>query len=287
MRPLTGVSGGPVLVTLAAALLWGLLWWPLRSLAGGPGDPVASMIVVYLFGAGAASVVVAALAWCGTAGLKAGGAALLISGLLFGGVLATWNLVLLWVEVARVTLLFYRSPVWAVIVAFLVGRRRPDRRRWAALARGGLRLGTGDAIGFASGVLFAVTLTATRHLPGRIAVIAQTALAVLVAALVTLVTRGGSALAAAPPSASWMVGATAFALLILIPSVMMTLHGGNQFESEKVTLLLLLEVPVAMLLAALIACEAVAPFDLAAGALVIAAAAIEAWPPAARSAVDK
>ena len=55
MRPLTGGSGGAVLVTLAAALL--------------------------------------------------------VSGLLFGGVLATWNLALLWGEVARVTLLFYLSPV--------------------------------------------------------------------------------------------------------------------------------------------------------------------------------
>ena len=76
-----------------------------------------------------------------------------------------------------------------------------------------------------------------------------------------------------------MVGAVAFALLILIPGVMMILHGGNRLESEKVTLLLLLEVPVAMLSAALIAGETVAPFDLAAGALIIAAAAIEAGRP--------
>ena len=303
MRPLTGGSGGAVLVTLAAALLWGLWWWPLRALAGGPAGPVASMTVIYLVGAGAALVVVAAQAWRGTAGLRAGGAAWLVSGLLFGGVLATWNLALLWGEVARVTLLFYLSPVWAVILAFVVGGRCPDRRRWAALALGlggagllfgpaalaggGLRLGAGDAMGLTSGVLFAVTLTAARHLPGRIAAVAQTALAVLVAALVTLVTGGATALAAAPPSASWMVGAAAFALLILIPGVMMILHGGNRLESEKVTLLLLLEVPVAMLSAALIAGETVAPFDLAAGALIIAAAAIEAWPTAARSAADK
>lgn len=177
---------------------------------------MASMTVIYLVGAGAASVVVAVQAWRGTAGLRGGGAALPVSGL-----------------------------------------------------------------------LFAVTLTAARHLPGRIAAIAQTALAVLVAALVTLVTGGATALAATPPNASWMVGAAAFALLILIPGVMMILHGGNRLESEKVTLLLLLEVPVAMLSAALIAGETMAPFDLAAGALIIAAATIEAWPTAARSATDK
>ena len=95
MRPLTGGSGGAVLVTLAAALLQGLWWWPLRALAGGPAGPVASMTVIYLVGAGAASVVVVAQAWRGNAGLRAGGTALLVSGLMFGGVLATWNLALL------------------------------------------------------------------------------------------------------------------------------------------------------------------------------------------------
>ena len=63
----------------------------------------------------------------------------------------------------------------------------------AALAGGGLRLGAGDA-GLASGVLFAVTLTAARHLQGERG--AQTALAV-VAALVTLVTGGATALRSA------------------------------------------------------------------------------------------
>ena len=162
-----------------------------------------------------------------------------------------------------------------------------SRLRAVGLRRGGLRLGADDAMGLISGVLFAVTLTAACHLQGRIAAVAQTALAVLVAALVTLVTGGTMALVAAPPSASWMVGAAAFALLILIPGVMMILHGGNRLQSEKVTLSLLLEVPVTMLSAALIVGEAVAPFDLAAGALIIAAAAIEAWPTAARSAVTK
>ena len=53
------------------------------------------MTVIYLVGAGAASVVVVARAWRGNAGLQAGGTALLVSGLMFGGVLATWNLALL------------------------------------------------------------------------------------------------------------------------------------------------------------------------------------------------
>lgn len=143
---------------------------------------MASMTVIYLVGAGAASVAVVAQACRGNAGLRAGGTALLISGLMFDGVLATWNLALLWGEVARVTLLFYLSPVWAVILALVVGRRRLDRRWWAALALGlggaglllgpaalaggGLRLGAGNAMGLISGVLFAVTLTAARHLQG-------------------------------------------------------------------------------------------------------------------------
>ena len=196
-------------MTLAAALLWGLWWWPLRALTGATANPLASITVIYLLGAGALGAVVVGQVWRGTAGLRAGGAVLVVSGVLFGGVLATWNLALLWGEVARVTLLFYLSPVWAVILAFVVGGRRPDRRRGTALllglggagllfgpdalAGGGLRLGVGDAMGLTSGVLFAVTLTAARHLPGRISAVAQTALAVLVAALVTLVTGGATA----------------------------------------------------------------------------------------------
>lgn len=284
-----------VTATLGAAVLWGLWWWPLRWLAGyGFGD-FGATVAIYVAGA---LTLLPLVPWR-TAPFRRGGAAMLFSAVVFGFALAAWNLALLWGLVARVTLLFYLAPVWAVLLSYLVLGNRPDVVRLAAavLGVGGAILllasgtdsaasdpvfGRGDAMGLLAGVLFAVSITGARKLPGTIEGRTQTLTALVVALLVSaafgaealpdISTLSGSAFAVAG-----LVGA-----LVLVPGTMMMLHGGNHLDPGRVTLLLLLEVPVAGLSAAALAGEIIGPRELAAGAMILTAAVLEARPRRAR-----
>jgi len=223
---------------------------------------------------------------------------MLFSAVVFGFALAAWNLALLWGLVARVTLLFYLSPVWAVLLSYLVLGNRPDRARLLAallgiggallLLGGGflggesgdadLVLGRGDAMGLLSGLLFAISITGARKLPGEIEGRSQTLMAMFVA-LVVSAAFGADALhtIGAP---GWSVVGAAFLVgaLVMVPGTIMMLHGGNNLDPGRVTLLLLLEVPVAIVSAAILADEAIGPRELAAGTMILVAAFLEARP---------
>ena len=283
-----------VAATLGAAVFWGLWWWPLRWLANNGFGDFGATVAIYSAGI---LTLVPLVAWH-TAPFRRGGPAILFSAVVFGFALAAWNLALLWGLVARVTLLFYLSPIWAVLLSYLVLGNKPDRVRLLAvllgiagavlLLGGGVTgdmgegadpvFGRGDAMGLLSGVLFAVSITGARKLPGEIDGRAQT-LAALFVALIVSAAFGADALNAIS-APSWPVfGVTLLVgALVLVPGTMMMLHGGNTLDPGRVTLLLLLEVPVAIVSAAILAGEAVGPRELTAAAMILIAAFLEARP---------
>ncbi len=286
-----------VAATLGAAVLWGLWWWPLRWLSvNGFGDFGATVIV---YAAGILTLL-PLVPWR-TAPFRRGGAAILFSAIVFGFALAAWNLALLWGLVARVTLLFYLSPIWAVFLSYLVLGNRPGRVRILAglfgiagailLLGGGFIedpaggdnrvFGRGDAMGLLAGLLFAVSITGARKLPGEIDGRAQTLTALFVALVVSAAFGAETLDTLATPTftaygVAFLVGA-----FILVPGTIMMLHGGNNLDPGQVALLLLLEVPVAIVSAAILAGEAVGPRELAAGAMILTAAFLEARPTSA------
>ena len=133
-------------------------------------------------------------------------------------------------------------------------------------------------MGLLSGLLFAISITGARKLPGEIDGRAQTLTALFVA-LVVSAAFGADALGGIGIPAISAVGvALAVGAFILVPGTVMMLHGGNRLDPGRVTLLLLLEVPVAIVSAAILAGEAVGPRELVAGAMILAAAFLEAWP---------
>ena len=121
-----------VAATLGAAVLWGLWWWPLRWLAANGFGDFGATVAIYVAGILALSILVP---WR-TAPFRRGGAALLFSAVIFGFALAAWNLALLWGLIARVTLLFYLSPIWAVLLSYLVLGNKPGRVRILAAVLG-------------------------------------------------------------------------------------------------------------------------------------------------------
>ncbi len=284
-----------VAATLGAAVLWGLWWWPLRWLAANGFGDFGATVAVYAAGI---LGLLPFVPWR-TAPLRRGGAAMLFSAVVFGFALAAWNLAVLWGLIARVTLLFYLSPVWAVLLSYLVLGNRPGRVRLLAafLGIGGALLllgsgfvgnageesnvafGRGDAMGLLSGLLFAASITGAQKLPGSIEGRAQTLVA-LVVALAVSAAFGADTLSAmsAPAPAAYGV-ALLVGVFVLVPGTVMMLHGGNTLDPGRVTLLLLLEVPVAIASAAIVAGETVGLRELAAGAMILTAAFLETRPP--------
>jgi drug/metabolite transporter (DMT)-like permease len=284
MTPPARAARLPAAAVALSAALWGLWWLPLRALADAGLTGAAVNAALY----GIASAALLPWFWQRRRRLAAGGLLLLGAGGLFGAALVAWNLALILGEVVRVTLLFYLAPVWATLLALAVLGERIGWLRVVSVAlglvgavvllglAGGLPLprSTGDWLGLAAGVLFALSVTLVRK-GEAIAGLEQTLVAVAAAALLSL------ALLSVVPHQGRTVDAivlawTALAALAwLLPVTWLLLWGARFLEPGRVSLLLLLEVAVAAISAALLAGE---PFGLreASGCiLILAAGALE------------
>jgi drug/metabolite transporter (DMT)-like permease len=279
---MSSVARAPWLPAAAVALsasLWGLWWLPLRALADAGLTGPALNAALY----GIASVVLLPSYWRRRARLAAGGSLLLGAGGLFGAALVSWNLALILGEVVRVTLLFYLAPVWATLLAVALLREPVGRLRVVSVLLGlagaavllgfahGLPLprSPGDWLGLAAGVLFALSVTLVRKgeaTSGLELTMVSFAAAALLSLLLLLVTPQPSG-----PIALSVLAFAALAALALLPCTWLLLWGARFLEPGRVSLLLLLEVAVAAISAALLAGE---PFGLreAAGCLLILAA---------------
>jgi len=272
-------------VALSAGF-WGLWWLPLRALAEAGLSGAAVNAALY----GITSVVLLPWFWRRRRRLAAGGLLLLGAGGLFGAALVSWNLALILGEVVRVTLLFYLAPVWATLLALAVLREPVGGLRVVSVVlglagaavllgfAGGLPLPRfrGDWLGLAAGVLFALSVTLVRK-GEAIEGFEQTLVAFGSAALLSfalLLVLPAEARAVGPAVLAW---AALAALAWLLPVTWLLLWGARFLEPGRVSLLLLFEVAVAAVSAALLAGE---PFGLreAAGCLLIlAAGALEGW----------
>ena len=270
-------------VALSAGL-WGLWWLPLRALAAaGLGGPAVNLALY-----GIASLALVPWFWRRRRRLAAGGRLLLGAGGLFGVALVAWNLALIQGEVVRVTLLFYLAPIWATLLAVVLLGERVGRARVVSVALGLagavvlLGLGTGlplprslgDWLGLAAGLVFALSVTLVRK-GEAIAGLEQTMVAFATAALLSLALLLLTPLPPAPIGPAVLAWAALAALVWLLPTTWLLLWGARFLEPGRVALLLLVEVAVAALSAALLADE---PFGLreALGCiLILAAGALE------------
>jgi drug/metabolite transporter (DMT)-like permease len=253
-------------VALSAAL-WGLWWLPLRALADAGLTGAAVNAALY----GSACVVLLPWFWRRRRRLAAGGGLLLGAGGLFGAALVSWNLALILGEVVRVTLLFYLAPVWATLLALTVLGEPVGRLRLISVALGlagaavllgsaGLPLprAVGDWLGLAAGLLFALSVTLVRR-GEAIEGLDQTLVSFATAALLSLLLLTVTPLPTAPIEAVVLAWAALAALTGLLPVTWLLLWGARFLDPGRVSLLLLLEVAVAALSAALLAGE---PFGL-------------------------
>jgi drug/metabolite transporter (DMT)-like permease len=272
-------------VALSAAL-WGLWWLPLRALATTGLSAPALNAALY----GAMSLALLPWLWRRRRRLAAGGLLLLGAGGLFGAALVSWNLALILGEVVRVTLLFYLAPIWATLLAVALLGERVGMLRLISVLLGlagalvllgfgaGLPLPrtAGDWLGLAAGLLFALSMTLVRK-GQSIEGLEQTVVSCAAATLLSLLLM---AVLPAPGSGSIGPGVLAFVALAaiawLLPCTWLLLWGARFLEPGRVALLLLLEVAVAAVSAALLAGEPFGVREAAGCLLILAAGAIEA-----------
>ena len=201
----------------------------------------------------------------------------------------TWFAALDRTPVARATLLACTTPLWAVLGAFGLGRRRPSGRDLAALAVAGAGLwlvthtGTtaptratllGDTFGLSAGLLFAAYLLLMEGLHIQVSSQRQVTVAYAVAAgllWAALLARGGATVSYSAPVWKALLGMTLgpqiFGHTLLNASL-------RHFSSSTIGFAVLLEPVIAALLAWLLLGQRLAPAQIGGGVLVLAALAL-------------
>lgn len=119
----------PVFSLLLAATLWGLFWYPLRVLD----DAGFSGLWTTLIGYGAALLCALPWVWRHWRELKANLAVAVLLGLASGWCNMAFILAMIDGTVVRVLLLFYLSPLWAVILGYFLLGERPSRTAFTVL----------------------------------------------------------------------------------------------------------------------------------------------------------
>lgn len=284
--PLAGMA------VVAVGALWGLYWLPLRRLdAVAAAGPWATLAVVAL-----GCALLAPFAWRGRARLRGAGRHALASLALGGAAFVLYSNGLLYGQVAVVILLFYLTPIWSTLIARFWLGWTVSWWRYAAIgcglvgiglvlrgSHGGLPLphALGDWLGLASGLLWSVAATGIRvHSRTRPAETNFVFCAGGAAMALVLVL----ALAGAPPRVAPAAWGAALGWTLLIgglwwaASLTAFMWATQRLEPARVGILLMSEVLVGAVSAALLAAEPFGPLLAAGAVLVIAAGVLETVP---------
>ena len=272
----------PSLALLAAATLWGLIWYPYRLLDEGGLPGTLATLLSYAF----ALVLILPFAARhlrpprGQAGLLAAVA------LASGWANLAYVLAVIHGEVMRVMLLFYLAPLWTVPFARLILGERANLYGWLVIAlsltgaavmlydaESGLPLpgNAAEWLGLSSGIGFAlanVLVRRTRHLP-----IATRTLWVCAGVLAVSLLP---ALYGADAAASSVSAARHWALIALVGAAVLAAtltvqYGLAHTSANRAIVILLFELVVAALASWWLAGEALGPREWLGGGMIVAA----------------
>ena len=279
------------LLVIATGIFWGLYWVPVRRIAelGVPGAW------------GTLGICAAATLLLGPFALRGGhrlarSTPLALGSIALGGfAFALYSAGLVYGRVAIVILLFFLTPVWSTLIGrYLMGWPMPRLRVVAIVvglaglalvlgAEGGVPMPSslGDWLGLASGFLWSVATTGMRTQvetgPGETAFVfalgAFLGTAVLAPALAPW--PGLPPAEAWLPALGWTLAAGGLWWGLSLAGLM---WATTRLEPARVGILLMSEVLVGVVSAALFAGERLGRLEIAGGALVVLAAALEVWP---------
>lgn len=280
-------------VVVAVGALWGLYWAPLRQLeAVVPAGPWLTLVVLLL-----ACLLLAPAAWAGRHRIRLEPRRAIASVALGGASFSLYSNGLLYGQVAVVILLFYLTPIWSTLIARFWLGWAVSWWRYAAIgcglagimlvlsgSHGGVPLphDSGDWMGLASGLLWAIASTGIRvHSRTRPAETnfvfcaggAVLALAVALALGADLPTRSHLVLDLAAVGWILLIGGLWWAASLTI-----FLWATQSLEPARVGILLMSEVLVGAISAALFAGENFGPMVGLGAGMVIAAGFLETVP---------
>jgi len=278
----------PTLAVILTGTLWGFYWVPVRQIAAGglPGAWGTLAIVA------AATLVLTPFAIRGRAALVASSPIALASVALGGFAFVLYSVGFLYGRVAIIVILFFLTPVWSTLIGWIFMGWQISRLRLFALLFGiaGLALmlgadgeipvprGLGEWLGLASGFLWSVATTGIRVKatagPGETAFVFAAG-ATLGALILAPSLEPVPDLAAMPNPAFLLLSALGTGALWWGLSIAALMWAATQLEPARVGILLMTEVMIASVSAALIAGETLSMLEVAGGSLVIIAGVIE------------
>ena len=274
------------LALVGSAFLWGTWWLPLRAIHGlGMGGSLAVSAGFALATLLLAPWVI--LRWrsllaCGWVSLACAGT--------FAAAFALWSEGLIHGSVARVTLLFYLAPVWGTVLARFVLHEPITWLRWLAIAMGlaGAALLLGDIggvplprdraewLGLAGGVFWALALLFVNLSAGRPDLARAFLIVAATAPAYMLVGADAPSSEVDWPGALLWLGV--FAVAWIIPVVWLTLYGASRMDPGRVAIILILEVAVAIVSAAIVAGEWLDGLEIVGAVAIIGAGVLESLP---------
>ncbi len=278
-------------IVFGTGALWGFYWLPVRALAemglaGAWGTVAITCAAVLLL------LPVAAIR-----GRRLLGAdPLALAAFALGGVAFTlYSVGFVHGRVAIIILLWFLTPVWSTLIGrYLIGWPTPPLRLAAIAlglvglcvmlgAQGGLPLprGTGEWMALVAGMIWSVATTGMRvrpALPAPDAACVFASAALLAALGLALALDPAPSLAAAGRLAASAAIAFAAGGLWWVLSIAGLMWATVRLEPARVGILLMAEVLVGAVSAALLAGETLAPWEWVGGAMVAVAGLLEVWP---------
>lgn len=292
-------TGAPLrasLAVVAAGAAWGLMWLPLRWLEGA-GVPAGWASLGFFL---AALPVILPILVLRRRGFAAGGRRLLVTGAVTGLAFTCYALSLLLTEVVRALLLFYVTPLWGTLMAWLLLGERLTRARVAALGlafaglltilgtglgAGAGRIGAlGDWLGLASGLLWAYgSLRIYREPHGG--GLEQGSVFFAWASLFSLPFLALLPAEAAGPAPAWSAVWSAAPIavvasgLLYLPAISLVFWAASHLDPGRVGLLLMGEIVVGVASAALLTDEPFGLRETLGTAFILGAALVEVLDP--------
>lgn len=275
-------------ITFATGAFWGLYWLPVRGLdALGLSGAWGTLAI-----ACGALLLLSPVAWRARGTLAGTSRLALLSIMLGGAAFALYSVAFLYGRVAITILLYFLTPVWSVLIGRFVMGWPVAPMRLAAILVGLAGLGVmlsaegtlpiprslGEWMGLAAGLLWSFGTTGMRS---------KSDLAPLPSAFVFAMGAALTALALAPilgplPTPDAPIRAAALALatggLWWVLSTSALMWATVRLEPARVGILLMAEVLLGALTAAIFAGEHLHPLEIAGGTMVLVAGLLEVWP---------
>jgi drug/metabolite transporter (DMT)-like permease len=276
------------LLIVLGGCMWGVYWLPLRHLEGVGFTGASAGIALYI----GCLVVLLPFTLRFGATIRTHWRVLLFSSLLTGAAFSLFTTALALTDVIRAILLFYLTPAWGTILGLLFLGERLDRARILALlfafvglavilgGHGGIPIPrtTGDIFALLSGIFWAVGsmgLLKAPDIPARVQVFGFF-LGALALSLITLIVMQGQG--GVPILVSWdpiVMGYVLIYTLYMIPMVFLTILPATVLPPARIGVLLMSEVVVGAISAALLSGEAFGAREALGTLLIIAAALFE------------